>query len=67
MKTCTRCALSKRETEFRQKTSGPLAGFIFPVCIQCDGEIHDENVAESLRTRGYTCTKAAAVASEEIK
>ncbi len=57
MKTCERCTLTKREDEFRAKTSGSRIGFIFPMCIACEREVRDEELAESLRTRGYTCTK----------
>lgn len=57
MKTCDRCALSKRENEYRQKTSGERAGFIFPTCLACEQEVRDEQFAAELRLRGYTCTK----------
>lgn len=61
MKTCDRCGLSKDEREFRRKTSGDRAGFIFPTCMPCEQEVRDENAATDLRARGYTITKQALV------
>jgi hypothetical protein len=57
MRTCTRCGQSRRDELFRRKANGPLAGYVFPVCMPCDQEIHLEGVADSLRSSGYTCTR----------
>jgi hypothetical protein len=53
---CTRCTIAKDASAFRHKTSGPRAGYRFPVCIQCEGEQSVAALAVVVRGAGYTAT-----------
>jgi exosome complex RNA-binding protein Csl4 len=64
VKVCDRCLLTKQDTEFRIKTSGPRAGFVFPRCKQCEREVELDETADYLRVRGYTVVRPAVVPPE---
>lgn len=56
MAKCVQCALDKPTSEFRSKTSGPMRGYMFTTCLQCEGENDQELRATDLRQKGYVCT-----------
>lgn len=69
MAVCIQCKLDKRVDEFRSKTSGTRAGYVFPTCKQCEDETAQEALADVLRARGYTCTAPFVVKTppDEVK